>query len=82
MCGVLEGRYSLKNTRDVTDIRLEILIFPKSIASKHRIHEGSREVLQNENVYKLSLYAMKSETSHELSQLWTRNLQGTRNELS
>ena len=42
----------------------------------------TREVLQNENAYKLSLYIMKCGTSHELSQLWTRNLQGTRNELS
>ena len=41
-----------------------------------------REVLQNENAYKLSLYVMKCETSHELSQLWMRNLLGTRNEFS
>ena len=42
----------------------------------------TREVLQNENAYKLSLYIRRCETSHELSQLWKRNLQGTRNELS
>ena len=58
-----------------TDLPVVVLSLARALAV-------NREVLHNENSYELSLYVMNYETSHELSQLWTRKLPGTRNELS